>query len=175
MLVTRVAVLGDKRAFDVLVLRYQSPLRRFFLNLTLGDAVLSDDLSQDTFIKAYTHIASFRGSARFSTWLLRIGYNVYYDHLRKEKEKEHVPLDHILWKSDGKNGANTDKNMDIYTALRELKEEERTAVLLYYMEDMKQEQIARVMDCPPGTVKTYLHRAKEKMGTFLKKDNYGNE
>lgn len=61
-LVAQVAVLGNRRAFDELVRRYQSPVRRFFLHQTLGDETLSDDLAQDTFLKAYTSIGTFRGS-----------------------------------------------------------------------------------------------------------------
>ena len=59
-LVTQVAVFRNTRAFDQLVRKYQSPVRRFFLNLTCGDGELSDDLAQETFLKAYTNIASFK-------------------------------------------------------------------------------------------------------------------
>lgn len=79
-LIQQVAELHDKMAFDRLVRKYQSPIRRFFLHQTLGDAQLSDDLAQDTFIRAYTSIGTFRGSAAFSTWLFRIAYNVFYDY-----------------------------------------------------------------------------------------------
>ena len=82
-LVAQVAISGNRRAFDELVRRYQSPVRRFFLHQTLGDSQLSDDLAQDTFIKAYTNIASFRGLASFQTWIMRIAYNVFYDYCRK--------------------------------------------------------------------------------------------
>ena len=86
-LVAQVAVLGNRRAFDELVRRYQSPVRRFFLHQTLGDEQLSDDLAQDTFIKAYTNISKFRGLASFQTWLMRIAYNVFYDHTRSKSPK----------------------------------------------------------------------------------------
>ena len=78
-LVAQVVVFKNTKAFDQLVKEYQSPIRRFFLNLTCGDSELSDDLAQDTFIKAYTNIASFRNLSSFSTWLYRIAYNVFYD------------------------------------------------------------------------------------------------
>ena len=84
-LVTQVSVFRNKKAFDQLVRKYQSPVRRFFLNQTLGDEQLSDDLSQETFIKAYLNIAKFRGMSSFSTWLMRIAYNVFYDEVRKRK------------------------------------------------------------------------------------------
>ena len=87
-LVAQVAVLGNRRAFDELVRRYQSPVRRFFLHQTLGDETLSDDLAQDTFLKAYTSIGTFRGLSSFQTWLMRIAYNVFYDHCRKMRNEK---------------------------------------------------------------------------------------
>ena len=71
-LVTQVAVFGNKRAFDSLLRKYQSQVRRFLLSLTLGDRQLADDLAQETFIKAYANIGKFRGLSSFSTWLMRI-------------------------------------------------------------------------------------------------------
>ena len=71
-LVMQVAVFNNKRAFDTLVRKYQSPLRRFLLTQTLGDSQLSDDLAQDTFIKAYVSIGKFAGRSSFQTWLFRI-------------------------------------------------------------------------------------------------------
>lgn len=85
-LVAQVVVFKNTRAFNQLVQKYQSPIRRFFLNLTCGDSDLSDDLAQDTFIKAYTSIATFKNLSNFSTWLYRIAYNVFYDYIRSRKE-----------------------------------------------------------------------------------------
>ena len=78
-LVSQVAEFHDRTAFDRLVVKYQSSIRRFFLHQTLGDVQLSDDLAQDTFVKAYVNISKFRGQAAFSTWLYRIACNVLYD------------------------------------------------------------------------------------------------
>lgn len=80
-LVAQVVVFHNTRAFDQLVKKYQSPVRQFFLHQTCGDSELSDDLAQDTFIKAYTNIASFKNLSSFSTWLYRIAYNVFYDYI----------------------------------------------------------------------------------------------
>ena len=74
-LVAQVVVFQNTKAFDRLVKKYQSSVRRFFLHQTCGDSELSDDLAQDTFIKAYTNIASFKNLSNFSTWLYRIAYN----------------------------------------------------------------------------------------------------
>ena len=84
-LVTQVAVFGNKRAFDSLLRKYQSQVRRFLLSLTLGDRQLADDLAQETFIKAYANIGKFRGLSSFSTWLMRIAYNTHYDYRRRLK------------------------------------------------------------------------------------------
>ena len=89
-LVTKVVMLHDRKSFDLLVRKYQSPIRGFFLRQTLGDAQLSDDLAQDTFVKAYTHLSGFRGTASFSTWLYRIAYNVWYDYTRSYKETQDI-------------------------------------------------------------------------------------
>ena len=68
--------------FEKVVKEYQAPIRRLFLNLTLGDEMLSDDLAQDTFIKAYTNWNGFRRLSSTKTWLFRIAYNVFYDYRR---------------------------------------------------------------------------------------------
>jgi RNA polymerase sigma-70 factor (ECF subfamily) len=70
--------------FSQLVEAYQSPIWRFFFNLT-GDEELSKDLAQDTFLKAWLNIGSFHAAAKFSTWLYRIAYNIFYDHTRVRK------------------------------------------------------------------------------------------
>ena len=85
LLVSRTALLGDRKAFGQLVEAYQSPMRRFFFNLTGGDEKLSKDLAQDTFVKAWLNIGSFRAAAKFSIWLYCIAYNIFYDHARARK------------------------------------------------------------------------------------------
>ena len=94
-LVAQVLVLHNKRAFDSLVVKYQSPVRRFFLNQTLGDKELSDDLAQETFIRAYLHLSSFKGMSNFSTWLFRIAYNVFYDDVRSRKPTDSLQADEV--------------------------------------------------------------------------------
>ena len=76
----QVVMFDNKRAFDSLVKECQSRVRKFFLAQTLGDEPLSDDRAQETFVKAYLKISTFRGTSSFSTWLFRIAYNVYYDY-----------------------------------------------------------------------------------------------
>ena len=86
-LVAQVVAFHSAKAFEQLVRKYQSPVRRLFLHLTCGDSELSDDLAQDTFIKAYTGIASFKNLSDFSTWLYRIAYNVFMIIFAPEKKR----------------------------------------------------------------------------------------
>ena len=86
-LISQVALSDNRRAFARLVDAYQSTVRGFFLNLTAGDYALSDDLAQETFLKAYTNIRSFKGLSKFKTWLLRIAYNEFYSYVRKHSAR----------------------------------------------------------------------------------------
>ena len=125
-LVTKVVMLHDRKSFDLLVRKYQSPIRGFFLRQTLGDAQLSDDLAQDTFVKAYTHLSGFRGTASFSTWLYRIAYNVWYDYTRSHKETQDIDTPAVS--SKNAQGAHAGLKMDLLKALQILSENERTCI-----------------------------------------------
>ena len=159
-LVTQVAVFHNKRAFDQLVRKYQSPVRRFFLNQTLGDKQLSDDLAQETFIKAYVNITKFRGMASFSTWLMRIAYNVFYDEVRSRHQTEDVDTSVAVARQTV--SASDTLKMDIYAALALLKPDERTCVT----------QISKITGIAENTVKSHLRRGKEKMANYLKQNGY---
>jgi RNA polymerase sigma-70 factor (ECF subfamily) len=167
-LATQVAVFGNKRAFDQLVRQYQGSVRRFLLSQTMGNEALSDDLAQDTFLKAYTHMAQYRGAASFQTWLMRIAYNIFYDHKRKTlrsapdgqqpPDKAETPQPHL--------------HMDLYQALSLLRDEERTCITLQYIDGQPIEQISLITGIPVNTVKSHLKRGKEKLTTYLKQNGY---
>ena len=170
-LVAQVVVFDNKRAFDTLVKKYQSPIRRFFLQQTLGDEALSDDLAQETFIKAYTHLASYKNLSSFSTWLFRIAYNVFYDYIRNRKETSGLED----WEVDATHQTEQrqiGKEMDIYRGLSLLKGVERTCITLHYMEDLPIAKISAIVGIPSGTVKSHLSRGKEKLANFLKQNGY---
>lgn len=170
-LVAQVVVLKNTKAFDQLVQKYQSPIRRFFLHQTCGDSELSDDLAQDTFIKAYTNISSFKNLSNFSTWLYRIAYNIFYDYIRSKKET--ADLDTREVDAVGNNEQeNVGQQMDVYQSLSVLKEMERTCITLFYMEDVSIDKIAGIAGIPTGTVKSHLSRGKEKLTTYLKQNGY---
>lgn len=170
-LVAQVVVFKNHKAFESLVKKYQSPVRRFFLNQTLGDYALSDDLAQETFIKAYTGIASFKNLSSFSTWLYRIAYHVFYDYLRSRKDT--VSMDNYgVNLSYSTEQVNIGQQMDIYAALHTLREPERVCVTLFYMDDVSIDKISGITGLPPGTVKSHLSRAKEKLSIYLKQNGY---
>ena len=170
-LVTQVAVFHNKRAFDQLVRKYQSPVRRFFLNQTLGDEQLSDDLAQDTFIKAYVNITKFKGLSSFSTWLMRIAYNVFYDDVRARKQTEDVDTSISALRQTSSNG-DSNLKMDIYAALALLKPDERTCITLQLIDGYPIDEISKITGISDNTVKSHLRRGKEKMTIYLKQNGY---
>lgn len=169
-LITQAAVFHNQRAFGKLVEKYQSPLRRFFLTQTLGDSQLSDDLAQDTFVKAYLNISRFRGASNFRTWLFRIGYNVWYDYLRSHHLSNSLDDMTVLRKP----AATCDSNlsMDLQQALTLLTPNERTCIVLQLMEGQSIEQIAKVTGFLEGTIKSHLHRGKAKLANYLRNNGY---
>ena len=187
-LATQVAVFHNRRAFDQLVREYQSPVRRFFLSQTSGNEALSDDLAQDTFLKAYTHISQYRGTSSFLTWLTRIAYNVWYDYTRKMKNERGEPTvngqrgsqminENGGMKNDGTADSsflvsNSSLQLDLYTALKQLKEEERTCITLQLIDGYDIAEIARITQMKEGTVKSHLSRGKEKLANYLRQNGY---
>ena len=169
-LVTQVAVFRNKKAFDQLVRKYQSPVRRFFLNQTLGDSQLSDDLAQETFIKAYVNITKFRGMSSFSTWLMRIAYNVFYDDVRSRRQTDAIDTSMAVRQKSAPGDNNL--KMDIYAALALLKPDERTCITLQLIEGYPIDQISKITGIPDNTVKSHLRRGKEKMANYLKENGY---
>ena len=169
-LVTQVAVLHNKKAFDQLVRKYQSPVRRFFLNQTLGDEQLSDDLAQETFIKAYVNITKFRGMSSFSTWLMRIAYNVFYDDVRSRKQTDDIDNSSAMRQSS--NSGDSNLKMDIHAALALLKPDERTCITLQLIDGYPIDQISKITGMNENTVKSHLKRGKDKMANYLKENGY---
>ncbi|MBQ7941807.1 MAG: RNA polymerase sigma factor [Muribaculaceae bacterium] len=170
-LIARCALGDDRHAFGMLVEAYQTDIRRFFLNLTFGDASLSDDLSQETFIKAYTSIRSFKGLSKFSTWLYRIAYNEFYSYTRKRQE-ERLDENNRSKSPDeplGNYEETSNSRLDINTALQTLNETERSVVTLYYLQDIPIKKITEITDLPEGTIKSHLSRARTKMAQVLKR------
>jgi RNA polymerase sigma-70 factor (ECF subfamily) len=171
---------GDKRAFDLLVSKYQLRLAKLVGRL-VWDRSEVQDVVQESFIKAYRALPNFRGDSAFYTWLYRIAVNAAKNHLVTRSRRP--PSDDV----DITDGDVEDAGVvvaDIATpesyaerdqlqaalgrALAELPEDLRTALTLCEMEGLSYEHIARVLDCPIGTVRSRIFRARRVLTTRLK-------
>ena len=165
-LVARVLVDDDQHAFGELVRRNQSAVRGLLRQLTRTDVALADDLSQQAFLRAYKNIRSFRGEARFSTWLYRIAYNCFREDARRRKELVGIDEEQLQTQHDPQ-VANPALRHDLMRALSLLPLNERSAVLLCCQNGLSHGEAARVLDIPLGTVKTNVLRGREKLKRML--------
>ncbi len=177
-LIARVVVHDDRHAFSELVRRHQSAVRATLRRLTAGNHALADDLAQDTFMLAYRNLKSFRQEAQFPTWLYRIATNAFLADARKRKEEllgdrdanlaeddDSDALDHDAQGGDHARGAAL--KVDLERAMAVLSDAERAAIVQCYHNDLSHEEAAYVLDCPVGTVKTHILRAKQKLKARL--------
>ena len=165
-LIARVLVEDDPHAFSELVRRHQSAVRGLLRSLTRTDAALADDLAQETFLRAFKHIRSFRGEARFSTWLYRIAYNVFREEARRRKEFVGIDEEHLQTEAEPE-PANLALQHDLADAIGRLPLHERSAVLLCCQNGLSHDEASRVLDIPLGTVKTNVLRGREKLKKAL--------
>ena len=177
-LIARVIVQDDRHAFSELVRRHQSAVRATLRRLTAGNHALADDLAQETFMLAYRNLKSFRQEAQFSTWLYRIATNAFLAEARKRKEEllgDRDPdgagdEDNEAFRAgeaagDATRGATL--RLDMERAMAVLSENERAAIVQCYHNDLSHEEAAYVLNCPVGTVKTHILRAKQKLRAQL--------
>lgn len=165
-LVARVLLEDDHHAFSELVRRHQSAVRGLLRQLTRTDASLADDLAQETFLKAFKSIRSFRGEAKFSTWLYRIAYNTFREDARKRKELVGIDETQLEAEQDPQT-VDPALRQDLMQALRLLPLHERSAVLLCCQNGLSHDEASRVLDIPLGTVKTNVLRGREKLKKTL--------
>jgi RNA polymerase sigma-70 factor (ECF subfamily) len=166
-LVARVVVGDDRAAFGELVMRHQSPVRRFLRHLT-GDPALADDLAQDTFLQAYRSLSRFRPGGRFETWLFGIALNLHRNSRRRNLRQSAVAANEDAPGSAEPATRAVDLGEDLSAALKSLSADERTAVHLFYQQGLSHPEIASVAGWPLGTVKTHLARSKEKLRNLLR-------
>lgn len=167
-LIVRVLASEDQHAFAELVRRYQSPVRAFLARMTRGDTHLADDLAQETFVKAWRKLHTYRGNARFSTWLFGIAVNEFRSAARKRKEVALEDVDEQSREAVEPGGdSSRGLRLDLTEALNELHSMERAAVVLCCQNGLSHEEAAEVLDCPLGTVKTNILRGKEKLRRSL--------
>ncbi len=171
---------GDKRAFDVLVLKYQNKIIQLAYRY-VHDHEEAMDVAQEAFIKAYRSLGNFRGDSAFFTWIYRIAINTAKNYLvsgarrpprsdldAQEAEqyegaaglREYATPEHVLLRDEIK--------ATIAAAIDELPDDLRTAITLRELEGLSYEEIAQAMDCPIGTVRSRIFRAREAIDTKLR-------
>jgi RNA polymerase sigma factor (sigma-70 family) len=167
-LIARALSQEDQHAFGELVRRYQSPVRAFLARMTRGDTHLADDLAQEAFLKAWRKLATFRGDARFSTWLFGIAFNEFRGAARRRKELALEDIDAPPPESIEPAVAHSSHlHLDLTEALKLLNSSERAAVVLCCQNGLSHDEAAQILDCPLGTVKTNILRGKEKLRRHL--------
>jgi RNA polymerase sigma factor (sigma-70 family) len=165
-LVTRVLVDNDHHAFAELVRNHQSSVRGLLRQLVRSDVTLADDLAQETFLRAFRNLRSFRGEARFSTWLYRIAYNCFREEARKRKELVGIDEAQLEVEHDPQT-VDPALRHDLSQALQILPLHERTAVVLCCQNGLSHDEASRVLEIPLGTVKTNVLRGREKLKRLL--------
>lgn len=171
VLVARVLVADDRGAFATLVNRHQPGVRGLLRRLCGGDAALADDLAQESFVRAHRGLRRFRGTARLSTWLHRIAYNVFLDQARVAGRRPAgtASPDESAPAADSPAALSeaTLLRYDLERAMIALPPAEAAALTLSYVHLFTHEEIAEVLGCPVGTVKTHIARGKQRLRAQL--------
>lgn len=164
----RKATGGDKVAFSCLVRMHQSRLRGFLLRMTKGNHALADDLAQETFLEAYRKIGQY-GEGTFFGWLCAIAYSRFLMEVRKrrlesldEEAANAIPDD----RTPAIDGAVAAK-LDLEQAMQHLIPAQRAALTLCFAIGMTNEEAARAMNVPLGTLKSHVNRGREKLAKIL--------
>jgi RNA polymerase sigma-70 factor (ECF subfamily) len=171
---------GDKSAFDVLVLKYQHKIVKLVMRY-VRDSSEALDVSQEAFLKAYRALPGFRGDSAFYTWLYRIAINTAKNYLVAAKRR---PLEYDLDPQDPEQYDTQARLKDIETpeglalsneirrtvnrAIDHLPDDLRTAIILRELEGMSYDEIAQTMECPVGTVRSRIFRAREAIDKRLR-------
>lgn len=172
---------GDKQAFGLLVSKYQRKLARL-LSRMIRDSAEVEDVTQEAFIKAYRALPSFRGESAFYTWLYRIGINTAKNYLVSQGRRAPTSTPFDAQEAESMDDSSMLHDVDtperllhtkqigetVNNAMDELPEELRIAIVLREIEGLSYEEIAVVMDCPIGTVRSRIFRAREAISERLK-------
>jgi RNA polymerase sigma-70 factor (ECF subfamily) len=162
--------LKDQAAFAELVNRYQDKLRRYVSRLAKLEETDIDDILQEAFIKVYLNLNDFDADLKFSSWLYRIVHNETINHFRKRSVKYEVGLDieseeksSEFWEEEGiKRVDQLIDNEKIKETLNKLSPHYRDVLILKYFEEKSYEEISDILQKPPGTIASWLNRAKEQ-------------
>jgi RNA polymerase sigma-70 factor (ECF subfamily) len=163
---------GDEAAFEQLVLRHQ----RYVFNLAyrvLGDSAEAEDVTQEAFVRVWRGLSSFRGQARFTTWLYRIVHNLCLNRLPGLQREllQAEPLEEVLASPDPSPADLFDARERLaflHAQLDQLPEKYRLVLTLRYLQHLSYDEVAAVLNVPMGTVKTHIHRARRLLRERLR-------
>jgi RNA polymerase sigma-70 factor, ECF subfamily len=174
---------GREAAYRELIRRYERPIFALLFRM-VRDRELAEDLAQETFIKALNAIESYRPEFKFSSWIFKIANNAAIDHLRRREldtlsldGSPHAATPEAMQATALQIGARQESPLDtveakelggaIEAAIGRLRPEYRSCILLRHVEGRAYEEIAEILDLPLGTVKTYIHRARNELRQTL--------
>lgn len=149
----------------------QESLRRFLIVLCHGDKMTADDIAQDAMLKAWMKISSFDEKSKFSTWIFKIAYNTYLDFQKSSWRKNNESLDENIDNENFISEYSADEtflNDKLYAAIDKLPIWERSAVLLYYLEEKPIKEISKILEMPQSTIMSHLFRARKHLKSLLK-------
>jgi RNA polymerase sigma-70 factor (ECF subfamily) len=172
---------GDKHAFDLLVSKYQRKLGRL-ISRFVRDSSDAEDVTQEAFIKAYRALPGFRGESAFYTWLYRIGINTAKNYLLSNKRRAPTTTPFDAEEAESFEDGDMLREVDtpenelmskqvvgvVQASLQQLPEDLRSALTLREIEGLSYEEIASVMNCPVGTVRSRIFRAREAVAENLR-------
>jgi len=171
-LVGRIVDDNDQQAFTQLVERYQRPVFGILYKV-LGNSREVEDTAQEVFLALYRSLETFKGDAKFSTWLYRVAYNHGCSAMRRLKSKKRSMLDQSLERADGSTIEFPDPNVDqpeqkllakqVWDVVATMPEQSRVVIELFYGQERTYAEIADILELPMGTVKTHLFRAREEL------------
>jgi RNA polymerase sigma factor RpoE len=171
---------GDLRAYDELVKRYQERIYATIYHMTANHED-ANDLAQEAFVKAYQALKSFKGGSSFYTWLYRIAVNKTINFLKQRKNRQHMSLNDLDFnaehdpdlvalisdKTPRREAGLTELQEKLNAALQKLSESHRMAVVLHDVQGLSHEEIAKVMHCNIGTVRSRLFYARQQLQALL--------
>jgi RNA polymerase sigma-70 factor (ECF subfamily) len=174
-LITR-ARRGDLEAFESLYEMHKASIYRTALAIT-SDRLAAEEILQETFLRAFKHLHNVRKGVSLSPWLYRIAVNLAYDWTTRRRHHWSVALDSVIEQLIAPNGASPEQTVEerelyglVYEAIDKLEFKQRAALVLFYLHDFSLAEIAEIMDCPVGTVKSRLYYARENLRRELLAD-----